>query len=111
VRGVRACGAAAEVIEGRSTVGGGSLPGETIPTALCAIGGSSSHGARQSSARPTGPWVDVAVLAVTLRGGAPPVVARVYRDRLLLDPRTVDPADDELVLRALCEALSAQSRT
>jgi L-seryl-tRNA(Ser) seleniumtransferase len=73
---------------GESTVGGGSLPGETLPTALCVIA--------QNERAP-----DIATLAAQLRLATPPVVARVLRDRLLLDPRTVPPHQDTLLLRAI----------
>jgi L-seryl-tRNA(Ser) seleniumtransferase len=36
-----------------------------------------------------------------LRAGTPPIVARVEHDRVLLDPRTVDPADDARVAAAV----------
>ncbi|HEU5440382.1 MAG TPA: L-seryl-tRNA(Sec) selenium transferase [Ktedonobacterales bacterium] len=88
----RAIGLRAEVVEGESTVGGGSLPGETLPTALCAI--------KQDGTR----VVEVGQLASRLRQGEPPVVARVSRERLLLDPRTVAPEEDEALLAALVVA-------
>jgi L-seryl-tRNA(Ser) seleniumtransferase len=86
----KAIGETARVVDGRSMVGGGSLPEESLPTKLLAIGGSG---------------VDVTSLARRLRLGEPPVVARVERDTLLLDPRTVDPADDTTFLAALRAAL------
>ena len=93
-RWVRACGPAARagVAAGRSVVGGGSLPGEGLETALCAI---------------AGPPGGAAALAAALRAAEPPVVARIERDRVLLDPRTVDPADDRRVEAALREACAA----
>ena len=45
------------------------------------------------------------VLAARLRAGDPPVVARLERDRLLLDPRTILPEEDALLLDALRAAL------
>jgi L-seryl-tRNA(Ser) seleniumtransferase len=39
--------------------------------------------------------------AAALRAGGPPVVARVAEDRLLLDLRTVDPAEEPALLDAL----------
>jgi L-seryl-tRNA(Ser) seleniumtransferase len=99
---------AVDVIAGESTVGGGSLPGETLPTWLCAI---SLHGretdARDGVAR-RGAAPEVGELARRLRIVAPPatpVVARVSRDRLLLDPRTVPPEQDEALLATLRGAL------
>ncbi|MBN2503246.1 MAG: L-seryl-tRNA(Sec) selenium transferase [Anaerolineales bacterium] len=61
-----------EVIPGESTVGGGSLPGETLPTYLLAL----------DVPRPD------RVLA-ELRKQQPPVIARTIEDRVVLDARTV----------------------
>ena len=61
--------------------GGGALPGEGLPTHVVAIRGP-----------------DAQALAKRLRHQDPPVVARVARDALLLDPRTVLPEETE----ALC---------
>jgi L-seryl-tRNA(Ser) seleniumtransferase len=73
-----------EVVQTESTVGGGSLPGETLPTWAFA------------------PDVDQPnAAAAQLRRFDPPVIARVAQDRLLLDPRTVLPGQDEIVIEAL----------
>ena len=77
-------GVEARVIDGLSTVGGGSLPGETLPTALLALAVASPDKA-----------------AATLRAGDPPVIARIEEYRLLLDPRTVLERDEEPLLAAL----------
>lgn len=77
----------ATLAAGRSVVGGGALPGEGLPAALCAIG-------------PL-PGATAAAFAAALRAHDPPIIARVDRDHLLLDPRTVDPADDARVVAAL----------
>ena len=82
----------AEVVDGRSVIGGGSLPEETLPSRLLAI--ASGSGSR------------VDVLAARLRGGSPAVVARIHDGKLLLDPRTVAPADDDVLLTALRAAFS-----
>ncbi|HMC52193.1 MAG TPA: L-seryl-tRNA(Sec) selenium transferase [Acidimicrobiales bacterium] len=63
-----------------SVPGAGSAPGETIPSAGVAIDG--DH---------TG----------ALRAGDPPVIARVAEGVTLADLRTVDPADDALLAKAL----------
>jgi L-seryl-tRNA(Ser) seleniumtransferase len=77
-------GVAGEVVASESTIGGGSLPGETLPTWVFA------------------PHVDQPnAAAARLRRHDPPVIARVAQDRLLLDPRTVLPGEDEIVLDAL----------
>ncbi|MGH2517100.1 MAG: L-seryl-tRNA(Sec) selenium transferase [Ktedonobacterales bacterium] len=91
---LREWGALAEVTSGDSTVGGGSLPGETLPTILCAIPAEQPNGRR-----------DLDTLAARLRAGEPAVVARVSRDALLLDPRTVLPEQDTSVLGALRTAM------
>ena len=87
---LQAQGIAAEVIEGHSAVGGGSLPGETLPTRLLALSVPSPN-----------------ALAARLRAAVPPVIARIERERLLLDPRTVLPQQDALLLDALRTALRA----
>jgi L-seryl-tRNA(Ser) seleniumtransferase len=83
-------GIAAEVVDGESTVGGGSLPGETLPTRLLALRVPSPDS-----------------LAARLRAGNPPVMARIEAERLLLDPRTVLPDQDEGLLTALRTALGS----
>ncbi|MCJ7491491.1 MAG: L-seryl-tRNA(Sec) selenium transferase, partial [Dehalococcoidia bacterium] len=55
----------------------------------------------------SGEDVDVTSLARRLRLGDPPVVARVEHDTLLLDPRTVAPADDAALLIALRTTLGS----
>jgi L-seryl-tRNA(Ser) seleniumtransferase len=95
-RWARACRQAslpARVVEGRSMVGGGSLPEESLPTRLLALGGDGS--------------LDAEALARRLRKGEPAVVGRIERDTLLLDPRTVDPREDRTLLEALLAALAA----
>ncbi|MFQ5827121.1 MAG: L-seryl-tRNA(Sec) selenium transferase [Dehalococcoidia bacterium] len=79
----------AEVVDGESVVGGGSLPGNTLPTRLVAIKG---RGKQAKIAQ---------TLAEALRRGKPPVLARVDRDTLFLDPRTVLSEEDEALLLAL----------
>jgi L-seryl-tRNA(Ser) seleniumtransferase len=88
---LRAQGIAAEVRPGTSTIGGGSLPGETLPTSLCALRAPDGEG-------------DIGIHTTRLRTGEPPVVARVSRDWLLLDPRTVDLAEDAALLEAVVRA-------
>jgi len=95
-RACRRAGLPARVVEGRSMVGGGSLPEESLPTRLLALGGDGS--------------LDVQALARRLREGEPPVVARIERDTLLLDPRTVDPRQDRILLKALHAPLAAAPR-
>src|SRR5262249_58918969 len=107
-------GGDAHVVEGQSTVGGGTLPGETLPTALCAISSparsavtaASRRGSPAEAVRSLGLQRDVADLARLLRIGEPPIVGRVLRDTLLLDPRTVQPEEEQDLLAALQSALA-----
>jgi L-seryl-tRNA(Ser) seleniumtransferase len=80
--------ASLQVIDTVSTVGGGSLPGQTLPTKALAI---------------ALPSVDT--LAEKLRWANPPVIARIENDRLLLDPRTVLPEQDPILISVLAEVL------
>jgi L-seryl-tRNA(Ser) seleniumtransferase len=86
-----ALGLASEVVEGRSTVGGGSLPGSMLPTWLVALDVPSPD-----------------ALAAQLHRATPPVIARIEDDRLLLDPRTVLPGQEEALLAALREVVSQE---
>jgi L-seryl-tRNA(Ser) seleniumtransferase len=72
-------------------VGGGSLPEESLPTKLVAIPGDGAY---------------VTDLARRLRLSDPPLIARIERDVLLLDPRTVLPKQDSTVVQAVTAALS-----
>lgn len=83
-------GLAAVVIEGISVIGGGSTPGQGLPTYLIAIEGE-----------------NVVALERRLRGGDPPVVARIEDQRLLLDLRTVLPEEEPLLVKALISARKA----
>jgi L-seryl-tRNA(Ser) seleniumtransferase len=80
--------AGARVIEGESVIGGGSLPGATLPTRLVAIGDPLKPGLAKK-------------LAERLRQQSPPVVGRISDNLLLLDPRSVSPEDDQLVMAGL----------
>ncbi len=72
------------LVEGRSTIGGGSLPGQDLPTYLLAL-----H--CKSTPRAT----------AALRQQDPPIIARVQEDLLLLDPRTILPWQDKDLLKGL----------
>jgi L-seryl-tRNA(Ser) seleniumtransferase len=87
-------GAPARVVDGRSMVGGGSLPEESLPTRLVAIAPPGETNATD--------------LARRLRLGRPPVIARIERHHLLLDPRTVSPEEDASVIAAVKAALGGQ---
>ena len=44
-------------------------------------------------------------LAKRLRQGGPPIVGRIEGERLLLDPRTVLPGEEDALLRVIREAI------
>ncbi len=77
-----------DVLEAQSTVGGGSLPEETLPTWVLAL----------SVSRPN-------VFAARLREANPPIIVRVAEDKVMLDPRTVFPEQEPALLAALKELL------
>ena len=79
-------GWAVSLVSGSSAIGGGSAPGVELPTILLAI----SRGNRSADQ-----------LDKELRTLETPVIARIEDDRLVLDLRTVDPADDERLTELL----------
>ncbi len=89
---LQAHGIPARTQRGESTVGGGSLPGETLPTTLLAL----------DIAHVPLPLEE---LAKRLRLRRTPLIARIHHDTLLLDPRTVLPEQDKEVVRALVEEM------
>jgi L-seryl-tRNA(Ser) seleniumtransferase len=91
-----ALGAAATVRDGVSVAGGGSLPGEGLPSVLVEID--------------PGPAGDETILA-RLRASDPPVIARAERGRVIVDLRTVTTGQDQVVLHALRAALGAGGGT
>jgi L-seryl-tRNA(Ser) seleniumtransferase len=82
----------ATVVQATSTVGGGSLPGEVLPTRALAL----AHAAPDA-------------LSAALRLGSVPVVGRILSDQLILDPRTVPPESDTLLVDAVLAAWRALS--
>ena len=90
----KAClGGDAQVVAARSAVGGGSLPGETLPSWVLSLPCFGASGGA------------VGVMEGLGRGD-PPVVARIEDDRVLLDPRTVLPEEDEALLWGVRAALA-----
>lgn len=69
-----------EIVDCDSVPGGGSVPGLTIDSVGLALDGDHS---------------------AALRSNDPPVIARVHDQRTILDLRSVDPADDPVVAKAL----------
>jgi L-seryl-tRNA(Ser) seleniumtransferase len=90
-RWAKTIGKPARVVDGRSMVGGGSLPEESLPTNLVSISGEGAY---------------VSELARRLRTGSPAIVARVEDDALLLDPRTVMPSEDRELMTAVGSAIA-----
>jgi L-seryl-tRNA(Ser) seleniumtransferase len=78
---------AAEIHPGKSVVGGGSTPDQELDTWLIALDSPDPESAEAA-----------------LRAGDPPVVARIERDRVVLDLRTVLPGEED----ELGAALAAQ---
>jgi L-seryl-tRNA(Ser) seleniumtransferase len=78
-----------QVIPGESTVGGGSLPDETLPTWLLAVDLASPNRVLKR-----------------LRQARLPVIARTQDERLVLDPRTVLPEQEMMMLDTLQEVLA-----
>ncbi len=76
----------ADVIDGASTIGGGSAPGSELPTRLIAIGR---------------PGVSAEALVSRLRGLDPPIIARIADDRVAIDLRTIETGEDEELIRLL----------
>ena len=81
----------ADVVESRSAIGGGSLPGETLPSWSLSI---DPGGDRPDS------------LAARLRDMPVPIVGRIEDGRVLLDPRTVLPEQDAGLVAGLRSLLA-----
>ncbi len=75
-----------EVRDGESVIGGGAAPSATLPTQLLAI---------------TNDAMSADELSAAFRALDPPIIARVEDGRVLLDLRTVFPAQDEVVTSSL----------
>jgi len=85
-----ALGDLASLVPGETMVGGGSLPGGSLPTKMVAVGAGKDK-----------PKNLAQKISEKLRRGEVPVVGRISDDVLLLDPRSVLPEEDETVIRAL----------
>ena len=76
-----------EVVDGRTVIGGGSAPGQTLSTRRLMI-----------TAR-----LSVEAVAEKMRRYDPPVIGRIEEERFFLDPRTVLPEERDAVAGALVE--------
>jgi L-seryl-tRNA(Ser) seleniumtransferase len=95
LEGIAPPGWPCELRETEATAGGGSLPGETLPSIGIAI-----HA----------PGGSVDAFARALRCGDPAVVGRIERDRLVLDLRTLNEEEQAGLPRILAERMAAFSR-
>jgi L-seryl-tRNA(Ser) seleniumtransferase len=93
-RWTESIGQGCDVVDGLSTIGGGSLPGEVLNSRLVRL---------DSTGRTGGPDA----LAQKLRSGATPVLGRIEDDSLLLDPRTVLPGEEDALLKTVSHALDS----
>jgi L-seryl-tRNA(Ser) seleniumtransferase len=84
--------AGGEVLPGESMIGGGSLPGQTLPTWLLAF---KPRSARQFAGR--------------LRQLETPIITRIEDDLVLIDPRTVLPSQEAVLLSNLRDVLSEEN--
>lgn len=82
-----------EVIAAHSTVGGGSLPGELLPTYALALSPDNPN-----------------AFAAALRNAPTPVIARIQSEQVLLDPRSVTP-DQDLALLAAIRSVQTATNT
>lgn len=73
----------------QSTVGGGSLPGETLPTIVISVKFSPSVGLSPNQQ------------ARLFREQSPPVIGRIEDEKFVLDLRTVFPHQDEMLVSAI----------
>ncbi|MXX92311.1 MAG: L-seryl-tRNA(Sec) selenium transferase [Chloroflexi bacterium] len=84
-----------EVSDGRTAIGGGSAPGQTLPTRRLMISAE----------------ILAETIAEQMRSHSPPVIGRIEDERFYIDPRTVLPEERGIVTEALASiAKSAKLR-
>ncbi len=83
-----------DIGEGKSQIGGGTLPRSAIPSVTLDL-------------QPLN--ISVTDFAARLRGGSPPVVGYVAAGRFKLDLRTVFPRQDEELFRAIHSAFATRT--
>ena len=88
-------GTDASLTQAQSTIGGGSLPGETLPTWALSIDCEGIDGGAETVAK-------------RLRDADTAVLGRIEDARVLLDARTVLPHEDAPLLNAVKHALNGQ---
>ncbi len=82
-------GVVASICDGFSTIGGGSLPDQTLPTKVIAIE----------------PPYGVEDFAKRLRLSSPPLLGRIEGNHFLIDPRTIMPSLDNTVIKIIQNVL------
>jgi L-seryl-tRNA(Ser) seleniumtransferase len=85
-----------DLVDGSSRVGSGSLPVHDLPTVLVAL---------------RDPRTEAGTVSRRLRERTVPIIARVRRDRVLLDPRTLQDGDDEALAAACADVLGTGGPT
>jgi L-seryl-tRNA(Ser) seleniumtransferase len=80
---------AGEVIESQSTVGGGSLPDEVLPTFVFALSIPSPN-----------------IILDRLRAFQPPIIARLEADKVIFDPRTIMPEQEDVLMSSIRSILT-----
>lgn len=86
----QAADCAVEVVEEFGQVGGGAVPGQMLPSYIVSL-------------QPKG--VSVTELEKRLRLGEPPIVARISKDRLLIDVRTLREPDRKIIVERIAACL------
>ena len=81
-----------EILRGHSVVGGGAAPGISSETVLISI---------------RSPRVSASDIERLLREAETPVIGRIEDDRVLIDLRTVDESEEEVLLRILGSVLES----
>jgi L-seryl-tRNA(Ser) seleniumtransferase len=84
VAGQSGTGVEIAIVPTESTIGGGSLPGQTLPSWALAIRGPQPQR-----------------LLAALRADDPAVIGRIVDDAVVLDLRTVEPGDDDVLAAAV----------
>ena len=74
-----------EVVDGRTAIGGGSAPGQTLPTRRLMISEE----------------IPAETIAEQMRSCSPPIIGRIEDERFYIDPRTVLPEECGIVTEAL----------
>ena len=92
VRKLKTRGIPAELKDGSSMVGGGTLPEQGLPTAIVSLT----------------PPESAESLAHSLRLSSPPVITRIENNRILIDMRTVFPEQDAILAGLIRKAMTRQ---